>query len=122
MPTLYSRGVQPVARIKVLSGPHSIFGTSLSRQFWQKSKTDLMLRPLFSCFFSNFRDRYDFRTKSGKSETDFRRGPCFFRDHYDFVRKSKKSDTDFSEDLFFEITMNFEQKVGCFVCLVHQYF
>ena len=32
----------------------------------------------FFIFFRNFRDHYDFGTKSGKSETDFRRGPCFF--------------------------------------------
>ena len=44
----------------------------------------------FFVFFSNFRDHYDFGTKSGKAETDFRQGPFFFflRYHYDFEAKS----------------------------------
>ena len=33
--------------------------------------------PFFLFFFSNFRDHYDFGTKSGKSEADFRREPFF---------------------------------------------
>ena len=46
--------------------------------------------PFFLVFFSSFRDHYDFGTKSGKSETDFRRGPFFcFKNHYG------KSETDF---------------------------
>ena len=45
--------------------------------------------PFFLFFFSSFRDHYDFGTKSGQFETDFRRGPFFSRDHYDFRAKSR---------------------------------
>ena len=76
------------------------------------------MKTSFFMFFSNFRDCYDFGTKSGKSATNFRRGlvfleitmillekvgnlililgeDLFFRDHYDFGAKSGKSETDF---------------------------
>ena len=63
-----------------------------------------------------FRDYCDFGTKSGKSETKFRREP-FFRDHYDFGTKSGKSETEFRrESFFFKDHYDFGTKTGVF-CL-----
>ena len=70
----------------------------------------------FFIFFPNFRDPYDFGTKSGKSETDFRRGPCFFQITMILLEKVGNLILISGEDLFFfllEITMILGQKVGC---------
>ena len=72
--------------------------------------------------FFFFKDHYDFGTKNGELETDFKRGPFFLKITMILGRKMGNWRLILSENLFLEISMILGQKSRCIICLACQYF